>query len=118
MPAPSTFKKLEAYDLAKKLVVDCYELTHDLSQEEKTNLTRIVRQAAVTAFMSVAQGIFIRKKKKKKKMVRAAQNALMVIDAAIEVLVEVKLVKEEQTRNITELSSSCYQLLDRLIAKD
>jgi four helix bundle protein len=118
MPAPSTFKKLEAYDLAKKLVVDCYELTHDLSQEEKTNLSRIIRQAAVTAFISVAQGIFLRKKKKKKKMVRSAQNALVVIDAAIEVLLEVDLVKEEQTRKISELSSSCYQLLNRLIGKE
>ena len=39
---------------------------------------------------------------------------LVVIDAALDVLVEVGLVKEEDTTEVVQLSSTCYQLLDRL----
>jgi len=38
----------------------------------------------------------------------------VVIDAAVDVLVEVKLIKEQETLEVMQLSSTCYQLLDRL----
>jgi four helix bundle protein len=117
MPPPSSYKKLEAYNLAKRLVVDCYELTHDLSSEEKTNLSKYIRTAAVTVFLNIAQGIFLKKRKKRKKFMNAAKNALVIIDAAVEVLIEVKLVNQEQTKNIETSSSILYQVIERLQEK-
>jgi four helix bundle protein len=114
MPPPPPYHALDAYNLSKKLVVACYELTHSLPQEEKTNLTQYIRTAGLTVHLAVAQGAFLKKKKKKEKYMNRAQNALLVINAAIEVLLEVKLVNEGQTTELMELSSSCYQLLDRL----
>lgn len=118
MPAPTNYRKLEAYNLAKKLVVDCYELTHDLSPEERTNLAKYIRTAAVTVFLNIAQGIFLKKKKKRRKFMDSAQNALVIIDAAIEVLLEVGLAKEEQTKNIVDSSSVLYQMIDSLQSKE
>jgi hypothetical protein len=65
----------------------------------------------------VAQGAFLKKKKKRRKFVEAAQNALVVIDAIMEVLVEVKFITEDQTDELIRLSSQCYQLLDELLKK-
>jgi four helix bundle protein len=118
MPPPSSYKKLEAYNLAKRLVVDCYELTHDFSPEEKTNLAKYIRTAAVTVFLNIAQGIFLKKRKKRKKFINSAKNALVIIEAALEVLVEVKMIQQEQTKNILESSSILYQVMDRLQSKE
>lgn len=109
----SGYKSLDVYNLSKKLVIACYELTHELPTEEKTNFTRYIRTAALSLHVNVAQGIFL-KSKKRKKFVRAAKNALIIIDAATEILVELNVAAQEQVDVITSLSSSCYQLLDEL----
>jgi four helix bundle protein len=113
MPKQSAHKSLDVYNLSRQLVVACYELTHELPPEEKTNFIRYIRTAALSLHVNVAQGVFL-KSKKKRKYVRAAQNALIVIDAATEILVEVKMVTQEQVDVLTSLSSNCYQLLDEL----
>lgn len=114
MPKLHAYKSLELYNLSKKLTVACYSLTHDLPAEEKTNLTSYLRNAALTIHLQVTQGAFLRSKKKKKKHIKSAENALIIIDALMEILVEVGFIKEEQTNEIISLSSTCYRLLEEL----
>ena len=113
MPKTTGYKSLDIYTLSKELVVACYELTHELPSEEKTNFTRYIRTAALNFHVNVAQGAFL-KSKKRKKFIRNAQNALVIIDAATGILVELKLATQDQIDVITTLSSSCFQLLDEL----
>jgi hypothetical protein len=63
--------------------------------------------------VNIAQGAFL-KPKKRKKFIRSAKNALIIIEAATEILVELQFATQEQIDVITTLSSSCYQLLDDL----
>ena len=107
------YKSLEVYNLSKKLVIACYELTHELAAEEKNNFIRYIRTAALSMHVNVAQGAFT-ESKKRKKFLRSAKNALIIIDAATEILAELKLATQEQIEAITSLSSSCYQMLDEL----
>lgn len=111
MPKKSGYKSLEAYNLSKKLVIACYELTHELPAEEKTNFTRYIRTAALNLHINIAQGVFL-KSKKRKKFIRKAKNALIIIDAATEILVDLNFATQEQVDIVTSLSSSCYQSLD------
>jgi len=113
MPKPTSYKGLELFNLSKKLVIACYELTHDLPVDERSNLARYIRTAALTVHVNVAQGAFL-KSKKRKKFKRAAKNALIIIDAATEILVELRLSKQEDIEAVISLSSSCYQMLDNL----
>jgi four helix bundle protein len=101
-------------DLSKKLVVACYTLTNDLPAEEKTNLAHHLRTAAVTAHINIARAAFLNNNRKNRKFIRDALNALVVIDTTVEVLVEVGFIKEEQTAELVNLSSSCYLVLDEL----
>lgn len=113
MPKANGYRSLEVYNLSKKLVIACYELTHELPAEEKNNFSRYIRTAALSLHVNVAQGAFL-KSKKRKKFIRNAKAALVIIDAATEILVELNLAAQEQVDVITSLSSSCYQLLDEL----
>jgi four helix bundle protein len=114
MPAQPAYKTFELYNLSKKLVVACYELTHDLPAEEKTNLAQYIRTAAVTVHLNIAQGIFLNKKKKKKKPLQTIQNALTIIDAALAVLTEVGYTTGDRASAITALTSAIYQAADSL----
>lgn len=113
MLSPKSYKGLEVYNLSKKLVIACYEMTHELPAEEKTNFTRHIRTAALNLHVSITQGVF-QKSKKRKKFVRAAKDALIIIDAASEILVELKMATQEQIDVISSYSSTCYQLMDEL----
>ena len=113
MPAPSSNNKPEAYNLARKLVLNCYELTQDLPAEEKTNLTRYIRSAAVTVFLNIARGIFLKKRKKRKKFIESAKNNLVVINAAMEALADVGLIPKEELKPIVDTTSALYRLLKK-----
>lgn len=113
MPKATGYKTYEVYNLSKKLVIACYELTHELPADERTNFSRYIRMAALNFHVNVVQGIFLASKKRKK-YIRNGKNALVIIDAATEILVELKLATQEQIDAVTVLSASCYQLLDEL----
>jgi four helix bundle protein len=113
MPKATSNKSLEVYTLSKKLVIACYELTHELPEEEKTNFARYIRTASLNLHINVAQGAFL-KSKKRKKFIRNAKTALIIVDAATEILVDLRLATQEQIDLIATLSSSCYRLLDEL----
>jgi four helix bundle protein len=113
MPKLTAYKSLELYNLSKKLVIACYELTHDLPAEEKTNFIRYIRIAALNLHVNIAQATF-QEWKKRKKYIRNAKSSLIIIDAATEILVELRFATPEQTEVISALSSSCYQMLDEL----
>lgn len=112
MPRQAAYKSLEVYHVSRKLVVACYELTHNLPAEEKTNFSRYIRTAALNLHVNIAQGL-IRKKKKRKKYMRGARHALVAIDAATEILVEVGFCTAEDVEVISALSAACFQLLDQ-----
>ncbi|HEU4469732.1 MAG TPA: four helix bundle protein [Flavisolibacter sp.] len=112
MPKKPLLKNLELYDLSKKLVISCYALTHDLPESERTNFTRYIRSAALQAHLSIARKGFGKSKKRKKPLAKALQ-ALVVIDAAIEILVELGMSTAEEVKATTDLSAACRQLLDQ-----
>lgn len=115
MTGTYSLKSFDAFELSKKLVVACYALTGNLPAEEKTSLTQYIRQASLSVHVSVAQGAFLKKKKARKKFLQEAKNALVVIDAAVDVLIETGLAKAEDTNEVARLSSTCYALIDRLL---
>jgi four helix bundle protein len=112
MSRSPAFKSLEVYNLSKKLVIACYELTHDLPAEEKTNFSKHIRAAALSLHINIARGAFL-KSKKRKKFIRTAQDALIIIDAATEMLVEVEFATSAQVDPVARLCSSLYQLLEQ-----
>lgn len=113
MPKASAYKSLELYHLSKRLVIACYELTHDLPDDETFSFTRYIRTAALSVHVNIAQSAFL-KSKKRKKYFRKAKSALVIIDTAMEILLDLHLSTQEQVDIINTLSSSCYHLLDEL----
>ena len=117
MGKKTSFDKLYIYTSSKKLVTACYALTQTLPAEETTNLAYFIRNAALKAHLAVVDGIFSEKGKPKKKLLKQATAHFLTIDAVIDVLVDVELVKEEQTKEVVELASACYQQLKMLKKK-
>ena len=116
MAVPLSEKKREIYHLSRLLVVECYALSEELHQAEKTKLTVYLRDAAITVFINIAQGVFI-KKKKRKQYFETALESLLVIDAAMEVFAELKLAGPGEIELVKQQSSLCYKKINALLKK-
>ena len=113
MPRQPVYKTLEVYQLSKKLVVACYELTQDLRREEAANFVRYIRTASLNAHINIAQVAFASPGKKKKPM-KDARSALIIVEAAIDILVEVGFASEEQVEMVNYLSTALVEMLETL----
>jgi hypothetical protein len=118
MDEQSAYNRHDVFTSSKKLVLSCYALTQDLPADEKSNLVFYIRNAALTAHLSISQGMFSKKGKVKRKLLLQAKNAYIVIDAAVEILVELKLVTERQTVDVLSLVSTCYSQTESLLKEN
>lgn len=118
MDEQSSYNRPGLFTSSRKLVLSCYALTQDLPAEEKANLVFYIRNAALTAHLSVSQGMFSKKGKAKRKLLLQAKNAYIVIDAAVEILVELQLVPEAQTTEVLDLVSDCYSQTESLLKQN
>jgi hypothetical protein len=109
MNVPVSHKRLDIYLSSKKLVLACYSLAQNLPPEEKANLSFYLRNAALKAHLALSQGVFLKKTKARQRLLLQAKTAFIIIDAVMDVLVDVGFAKDEETAEITELSSTCYQ---------
>lgn len=118
MPIGSSYTTADPLQVSKQLVVACYGITHGLPAEEVTNLSRYIRTAALTFHINLAQGLAEKGKKSRKRHRKEAQKAMVVLDAALGVLAELKMGSEEQLAEVLHLSATGFQLLKRLKKKN
>jgi hypothetical protein len=69
--------------------------------------------AALSVHMNIVRGAF-RKAKKRRKYFRTAQDCLIIIETATEILVEVNFTTTEEAARISQPSSALSQLLEQL----
>lgn len=109
MGEQSTYTTVDLFTNSRQLVLSCYALTQDLPIGEKSNLVYFIRHSALVAHFALLQGLFAKKAKEAKIHLLEAKNAYVVIDAAVDVLVELQFLKEEQSIEVLKLASVLYQ---------
>ena len=94
-------------------MVACYELTHDLHREEAANFVRYIRTASLNAHVNIAQLAFASPGKRKKPM-KDARSAIIIVEAAIDILMELGMATEDQVEKVNYLSVALIELLESL----
>ncbi len=114
MPLQLPHKELDLFILSKKLLHCCYEITHDLPVDVRKTLFHEMRRAALFVYLDTCKGLARDSKKKKRKWYSLAKDQLIIIDAILEVLVELKYVNRDQEKEVNDLMSPCYNILSEL----
>ncbi len=70
-----------------------------------------MRRAALMTYLNITEGISQDKQKKKRKRFRWAKDHLVVIDAILDVLVELNYVRREQAKELEELLEPCHRYI-------
>ncbi len=116
MAVPLSEKKREIYHLSRLLAIECYAISREMHEKEKTKLSVYLRDAAIIVFINIAQGVFATKKKRKQYLVGAVES-LRVIDASMEVFAELKLAGEGEIELVKQQSLLCYKKIQALLKK-
>ena len=113
MSLPLAYREIEIYALSKKLALACYELTQLLPAEEKTLLFEQIRKTAICAHMHIAAAVSHASKKGQRKNFKIAKEYLVMLDAAIAIVHELKYVQPADILPVETLLADCYKLLTK-----
>lgn len=112
MPQPS-IQELELYALSKRLAYACYALTDVLSAEEKQISGAQIRKAAIYMHMNMAAALSRKSKKKQRKYFKTAKDYLVMIEAATNLLLELKHIQPPDISGFDILLQRCYRLIKK-----
>ena len=73
-----------------------------------------MRRAALFVYLDTCKGLAKDSKKKKSKWYGLAKDQLIIIDAVLEVLVEIGYIDRQQEETLNKLMTPCYQILSDL----
>lgn len=117
MLLPLEHKKADLYLSSKKLLYGCYELTHDITAEEKGFLAEQLRKAALLAHSHIVQGLFSKKEKRKRNRFKRAKDALVVVDAGLEMILQLGWVTTLQLSETERELQICFNTISQMHKK-
>ncbi|MDX1955576.1 MAG: four helix bundle protein [Chitinophagaceae bacterium] len=110
-------KKLEVYQVSKKLAFLCYQTTKDFPIEEKFGLTQQIRRASSSILLNIAEGSSRKSPLERKRFFEIARGSAVEIDAALDLAVSLSLIQKEKLTETGERLVDCFKLLSNLISK-
>jgi len=114
----NNFRKLIAWQMGKKLVIQIYHITKDFPKDELYGLTSQMRRSSVSVISNIAEGNQKRSKREKARFLNIAQGSLVELDCQLEIALKLKFLLIDNYNKTMELLNKTGYLLTRLIQSE
>jgi len=115
------YRKLNAYKLAKELVIFVYQLLKEFPQDEKFALCDQLRRAAISVPSNIAEGMGRFSMKKRIHFIEIGYGSLMEVMCQLEISQSLNYISqedfEEGERHVTETARTMSGLRNSLMDK-
>lgn len=108
-------KNLEVYQHARQLVKACYLVTKQLPADEKYILVTLIRRAALSVKLNIAEGSSRFSMQVRKRYYEIARGSVIEIDAALETIVDLDYLPPSHLEEIGVELLSTFKMLTGLI---
>ncbi|HUM45947.1 MAG TPA: four helix bundle protein [Chitinophagales bacterium] len=108
-------QKLEVFQVSRKFLLECYDLTKSFPPDEKYNLTTQIRRAALSVHLNIAEGSSRKSSAERRRYYEISRGSIIEIDAALDVAFDLGHFKMENCKSLPEVTTSCFKLLSKLI---
>jgi four helix bundle protein len=109
-----SYKELETWQLAMKLVAEVYRVTKDFPKEEIYGLTNQVRRAAVSVPSNIAEGQGRNSTKEFLHYLSIARGSLFEVETQLEIARQLFYIRSEDAAFIEQLIASVGRLINGL----
>ena len=111
------FRKLEIWKNGIEIVKQVYKLSHKLPGEEKFGLKSQITRAAVSVPSNIAEGCSRNSEVEFKRFLEIAIGSLFEIETQLIIIVELELIKSNETQNLMSLINQEGKMINSLINK-
>ncbi|HUP10842.1 MAG TPA: four helix bundle protein [Niastella sp.] len=103
------------YLAAHEMLLECYQITSILPQEEKYVLVSPIRRASLSVKLNIAEGSSRKSPAERKRFYEIARSSVVEIDAAMEAVVDLKYLSLEKIQKLGVLLNRCFSMLCNMI---
>ena len=103
-------QKLEIFSSSKMFVLQCYQLTQHLPQEEKFGMISQIRRATLSVHLNIAEGASRKSSIERKRFYEISRGSLIEVDAALDIAFELGYLKKME-----EATIQTFKLISGLI---
>ncbi|AUC74817.1 four helix bundle protein [Olleya sp. Bg11-27] len=111
------FRKLEIWKNGIDIVKQVYKLSHQLPAQEKFGLKSQINRAAVSIPSNIAEGCSRNSEVEFKRFLEIAIGSLFEIETQLIIIVELKLITSEETKDLMTLIQKEGRMINGLINK-
>jgi len=109
------FRRLIVWQEAKKLAVKIYLFTKNFPQEEQFHLTSQMRRAASSTMANIAEGSAMPTRSHRDAFYARARGSAVEVDNFAELCLDLNLLTEQQTDDVTDHCARLSYLLTQLL---
>jgi four helix bundle protein len=108
-------KKLDIYQVSREFVLECYRVTKDFPNEERFAITQQIRRAAISVYLNIAEGCSRKSLQERKRFFEISRGSMIEIDAAIELVNEVRYISIEKIQKLGNYLVRCFSMLSKMM---
>lgn len=109
-----SYKTLNVYQDAKRLVIDTYRLLRKYPAEERYAICDQIRRAAVSITSNIAEGMSRYSDKEKAHFLEISYASMMEVDSQLELSIELGYITQDEYNNIEQQIDSVGKQLSSL----
>ena len=113
----NSYRDLIVWKKSMLLVTSIYKLTSEFPDDEKFGLTSQIKRSAVSIPSNIAEGYGRNYKKDYSRFLQISRGSLYENQTQMEIAVNLSFLKEEDLKEIKELSLEVEKMLNSLIKK-
>jgi four helix bundle protein len=111
-------QKLEAFNVTRQFVLECYKLSNILPGDERFGMTTQIRRAALSVYLNIAEGASRKSETERKRYYEIARGSVIEIDAALDIAYHLEYLKTYNTEKLGETMIHSFKLLSGLIQSE
>lgn len=109
--------KLDVYQSARQLRIECYKILSELPDNERFNLTDQIRRASTSVVLNITEGCSRKSEIERKRYFEIARGSIIELDSCFDIVIDCDYIKKEGLIKIENLIKTTFILLSGMLKK-
>ncbi|SHM64431.1 four helix bundle protein [Chryseobacterium carnipullorum] len=110
--------KLDVYQSARQLRIECYKILSELPHSERFNITDQIRRASTSVVLNITEGCSRKSEIERKRYFEIARGSVIELDSCFDIIIDCGYIKKEELIKIENLIKTTFILLSGMLKKD